>query len=483
MEKCRIKKASVRTRTGKNRFTSRFLKLIMVLSSQKSRKAYKEDGKEHFLSIFVEIHKYPCQQGGELLAEFIDPLLINFLFILLPIFIYHMFAFNKYVSQYRNQFLAILSTISIITCMEFGVEITEGYYYDLRFIPLVLCILYGGHRVGIVVVFLSLVYRYMIGGPGFFVSLVSFILILLLVSFARNKFEKSAMRARILIALFFSILFNVLVLINFTVHFGLMPISRYEWTGIVLIQLLGTAFITYIIETLRKTETLQNEAAESEKLKVVSSLAASIAHEIRNPLTVTKGFLQLLKENKRFGETEKEYVDFALKELDSADEIITEYLTFAKPEIEKIQKVDLSKELMHSIQLIKPLANMNNILIKAHIEASSEIMGDSAKLHQCFLNIMKNSIESIKECKGEGIIEVFVRRTKQHSEVVIYDNGAGMTKEQVRRLGTPYFSTKEQGTGLGMMVVFSLIRAMEGKINVTSEKWKGTKVEITFPSA
>lgn len=415
------------------------------------------------------------------MTEFVEPLLINFLFILFSIFIYHMVVFKNPSRVYRPRIMTVLVAASVIICMEFGIEIVKGYYYDLRLIPLTLSVLYGGYRVGIGVVLISLIYRYVIGGEGFFVSVVLFIFILVVVSFAKSKFDKSTVTGKMAIAVFFSILFNLLALINFTAHFGLMPISKFEWIAIVLIQVAGTAFATYLIETLQNVEKLQKEAVESEKLKVVSFLAASIAHEVRNPLTVTKGFLQLLKDNDYSSELKEEYINLALQELEAANEIITDYLTFAKPEFEKMEKINLSQELANSIKLIKPLANMNNIFIKTNIEEPAEIKGDSVKLHQCFINIMKNSVESIKESKTDGCLSVSLIKKKKQVEVTISDNGSGMTKEQVNRLGTPYFSTKEQGTGLGMMVVFSLVRAMKGKITVTSEKQKGTKVKIVFP--
>ncbi|MDR6879754.1 signal transduction histidine kinase [Bacillus sp. 3255] len=109
------------------------------------------------------------------------------------------------------------------------------------------------------------------------------------------------------------------------------------------------------------------------------------------------------------------------------------------------------------------------------------IEGDRNKLRQSFINIGKNAIEAM--ANTGGLLEITSSSGHGGSVIVSFrDSGIGMTQEQIGRLGTPYFSSKEKGTGLGTMVSFSLIRAMKGKIRIDSEKGKGTVFEITFPA-
>lgn len=125
------------------------------------------------------------------------------------------------------------------------------------------------------------------------------------------------------------------------------------------------------------------------------------------------------------------------------------------------------------------MARRNSVKIVSIFSPGEEIEGDKQKFHQCFVNIIKNAIESMP--KG-GILTVETKRTTTVS-ILIKDTGSGMTLEQMTRLGEPYYSTKgSKGTGLGIMVVYSIVRAMNGTIHVESEIGKGTTFKITFPS-
>lgn len=227
----------------------------------------------------------------------------------------------------------------------------------------------------------------------------------------------------------------------------------------------------------RRTEEL---ARKSEKLQIVSHLAASISHEVRNPLTVVKGFMQMFYENLQ-EDSKKQYWDIAIQELDRAAEIINDYLMFAKPAIENKEKVSIWQEIEHAVNIVTPLANMNSVHIRPPSgNKGGYVLGDRQKLQQCLVNIFKNGIEAMP---NGGELQIFIHH--HHSEYLqidIHDSGIGMTQEQLNRLGEPYFSTKENGTGLGMMVSFSIVKGMNGKIQVTSELNKGTCFSIELPS-
>ncbi|GIP44019.1 hypothetical protein J45TS6_24780 [Paenibacillus sp. J45TS6] len=233
-------------------------------------------------------------------------------------------------------------------------------------------------------------------------------------------------------------------------------------------------------EVVRYTEELEavsNELQRSEKIKIISELAASVAHEVRNPLQVTRGFLQLM--SKQDDDKNKKYVGIALEELDRASDIINDFLTFAKPEFDHIALINLSEEFNHIEGVLIPMANLEGGIIIMDIPNNLWIRGNSSKFKQAFINIMKNSIEALQ---GSG--EVKVKAYLKETEVVIHvqDNGIGMNQEELVRLGEPYFSNKTKGTGLGMMVTFRIIEAMEGTIEYSSEKEVGTEAVIRFPS-
>ena len=106
------------------------------------------------------------------------------------------------------------------------------------------------------------------------------------------------------------------------------------------------------------------------------------------------------------------------------------------------------------------------------------IFGESRELRQSLINIIKNGIEAMEP---EGKLIIHLKKAKENAVIIIKDTGKGMTTEQIEKLGTPYYSTKDKGTGLGTMVSFSIIKAMKGKIEVDSEVGKGTSFSISIP--
>ncbi|KRE97753.1 hypothetical protein ASG89_29560 [Paenibacillus sp. Soil766] len=226
----------------------------------------------------------------------------------------------------------------------------------------------------------------------------------------------------------------------------------------------------------KELELYNHQLQRTEKMQIISELAASIAHEVRNPLQVTRGFLQLL--SGKSVEHDKSYFTLAIQELDRASSIITDFLTFAKPELDTLVELNLQQELAQIETMITPLVLLNNGELEVHVPEPQIILGNSSKLKQAFINIIKNSIESLHE---EGHITISAWAEGGTAVIRIADNGEGMEPEQVAKLGEPYFSTKTKGTGLGLMVTFRIIEVMEGSLEFHSEKGKGTEAIVRFP--
>jgi len=226
----------------------------------------------------------------------------------------------------------------------------------------------------------------------------------------------------------------------------------------------------------KELELFNHSLQRTEKMKIISDLAASVAHEVRNPLQVTRGFLQLLAVKN--DEKSKAYFELAVNELDRASDIITDFLTFAKPDIEKIAVLNLSQEIKSIGAIMMPLAAMNGGVLICNVQENQYIYGNSSKLKQALINIVKNSIEAIG---SEGVINIGVAAEEGEAVVRLSDNGEGMEEEEVAKLGEPFFSTKTKGTGLGLMVTFRIIEVMKGTITIHSTKGKGTEFVIRFP--
>ncbi|BFH66959.1 hypothetical protein J27TS7_46380 [Paenibacillus dendritiformis] len=232
-----------------------------------------------------------------------------------------------------------------------------------------------------------------------------------------------------------------------------------------------------VIFYAKELELFNGKLQQSEKMEILSELAASVAHEVRNPLQVTRGFLQLL--GGKTGTKEQEYLNLALTELDRASEIITDFLTFAKPELDEIQVLDVADELRHIEGILMPMATMHGGAIELDANPDLRIQGNSSKFKQAFINMIKNSIEAFTE---KGLIRVEAYEREGQVIIRIEDNGIGMDEEELKRLGEPYFSNKTKGTGLGLMVTFRIIEVMQGKMHIKSEKGVGTVITVSFPS-
>ncbi|WP_238392550.1 PAS domain-containing sensor histidine kinase [Paenibacillus antri] len=239
-------------------------------------------------------------------------------------------------------------------------------------------------------------------------------------------------------------------------------------------------FLEEQLKRIELEQAVEQELRELEHLKTVSQLAASISHEVRNPLTVTRGFMQILKDATLGEEKRRQYFDLSLEELDRAERIITDYLTFAKPALEQAEPLELNAELRRIVQVILPFASMENIAVEV-LPSAEELFvrGEGNRLHQALINVMKNGIEATP---AGGRLTIRLLRVDGRPVLIIEDSGEGMDEDQLKLLGTPYYTTKDKGTGLGTMVAFSILRAMEADIEVDSVPGRGTRFILSFPA-
>lgn len=235
-----------------------------------------------------------------------------------------------------------------------------------------------------------------------------------------------------------------------------------------------------VVKYSKQLEVFNNDLQRSEKMEIISQLAASVAHEVRNPLQVTRGFLQLLRE-KTTNDKEQSFMVLAIDELDRASEIITDFLTFAKPQLEQTTLLNISEELQQIEGILVPLATMQGGVINVELANDLFVRGNSSKFKQALINIIKNSIEALDK---EGVILIRAYMDNSNNVVIcIKDNGEGMNEADLARLGEPYYSKKSKGTGLGLMVTFRIIEVMQGKLEFFSKKGLGTEAIIHIPSA
>ncbi|SHJ93504.1 ATP-binding protein [Alicyclobacillus tolerans] len=228
-----------------------------------------------------------------------------------------------------------------------------------------------------------------------------------------------------------------------------------------------------ISETIAQREYM----LKTEKLAVIGELAAGVAHEIRNPLTAIKGFLQLFRQDLQ--QVSARTYDLIWSELERIEDITTEMLLLAKPQKNTHKVFHLSKQVHQSITFLTALANSKSILIEQHIEENLYINGDSHQMRKLIMNLVKNSIESIQEDPGNIQIRLF--RHLHWAILRVVDNGIGMSEDTMKKIMNPFYTTKENGTGLGMTIVQRIVEEHNGMIEIQSSIGQGTTIEIRIP--
>ncbi|MCM3788713.1 PAS domain S-box protein [Domibacillus indicus] len=217
---------------------------------------------------------------------------------------------------------------------------------------------------------------------------------------------------------------------------------------------------------------------KSAKLEMAGQLAAGVAHEIRNPLTCIQGFIRLLEETDK---REPEYFSIIRSEFERIEGIISEFLALAKPQALNFQKNDIELILMQTIHLMNAQAIMHNVEIVTVIEEGLPLFqSDKHQLKQVFINVIKNAIEATA---SQGTLTITCKKTRSHLHIEFQDQGEGISPERIKHLFEPFYSTKEKGTGLGLMVSYKIIEEHKGMMRVESEEGKGTTVHILLPLA
>ncbi|QOR68369.1 STAS domain-containing protein [Cytobacillus suaedae] len=217
-----------------------------------------------------------------------------------------------------------------------------------------------------------------------------------------------------------------------------------------------------------------DEKLRLNRLASIGQLSAGIAHEVRNPLTAVKGFLQLVNEEKS-----EPYIDIALTELDNALSTLNNLLQVSKPDLEaeKYVSINLCSELEAILALFQDQIYRVEI-IKSFSNCDKVILGQRNTLKKAFFNLLKNAFEAIED---RGSITVDLYSSGEELCVRIKDTGVGIPSEKLELLGTPFFSTKDNGTGMGLTQVFTTLHKHGAKVKVESFVGIGTTFDIVFP--
>jgi two-component system, sporulation sensor kinase E len=231
--------------------------------------------------------------------------------------------------------------------------------------------------------------------------------------------------------------------------------------------------------------TLEEQIRRSDRLKTIGQIAAGTAHEIRNPLTAIKGFMQLLNKTltERNMSKEMEFISIVLSELDRINELVSEFLLLSKPKEIKQISLRIGRVLQEILPMIRNEALLYNVTVLYYPRPElPPILADKELLKQVFLNLGKNAIEAMGG-GGTLIIREFSHPGQPGKIAVeISDTGTGITADALKKVFDPFFTTKPQGTGLGLSVCQRIVHDLGGSIDVSSDEG-GTLFTVWLPYA
>jgi len=280
--------------------------------------------------------------------------------------------------------------------------------------------------------------------------------------------------------------------------FELIQDMTQEYRSIVKLQyfifglstlIMGLIFVALIL-IVRKAERIIEERAreqmeleaqlnQAERLAALGQMCAGVSHEIRNPLGIIRSTAELMGGMDDANDSQKKLSGVIIEESSRLNNIVTEFLDFARPLKPNLQDCYLEEVLDKNLQFLEPELDKKKIAVHHNLDGRSlKLRADPQLLYRTFLNIFVNAVQSIE---NGGTITVNVEEAKNHYVVRIEDTGCGISQENLSKIFDPFFSTKETGTGLGASIVRNIIEAHGGSIRIESEEGTGTKVTIELP--
>jgi two-component system sporulation sensor kinase B len=354
----------------------------------------------------------------------------------LPMFIYHAFVNGRFRND-KTQKLVIsaLWGLSLIFCMSLPASFGPDYHLDIRVIPLLIGTLYGGIRTGIILAALVILYRLYFGiDIGFYNTVLAVLSAVPVILFFKKSFDRAKKDKRVKIAILLSLYYTLVGITWFCI---LRNISL-EYLSVQAIYLIFILLVIWFFITLNENmgeiHQLRLEVQNAGKLQVISDLTSVFAHEIRNPMQVARGFLQLLNEPD-LTDKKKAYIQLSIEELDRANEIINDLLLFGKPSTNNNERVNVGYQLQRVLNILNSYSISQNVSIITNISDDCWTSAIPQKMNQCLINILKNAIESMP---SGGMVWVSCAPTSDgYIQISIKDQGIGMTKQEIDKLGSP----------------------------------------------
>jgi PAS domain S-box-containing protein len=242
-----------------------------------------------------------------------------------------------------------------------------------------------------------------------------------------------------------------------------------------LLNINGTPCILGVCKDITELRKMETNLARLDRLNLVGEMAASIGHEIRNPMTTVRGYLQILRDGKDYTQA-TEYFDLMIEELDRANSIITEFLSLAKNKMVELKTGNLNSIIIKLLPLIESKAIGRDHNIKLELHDIPDLLIDKEEIHQLVFNLVDNGLESMSSA---GVVTIRTFMENEQVVLAVQDQGHGIDRRLLDKLGTPFLTTKEQGTGLGLAVCYRIAARHNAEIDIVTNS-TGTTFYVKF---
>ena len=251
--------------------------------------------------------------------------------------------------------------------------------------------------------------------------------------------------------------------------YSLYPIT---WDGNVITEAI------FLFKDITREKRIQEQLIQRDKMNALGEFMAVVAHEIRNPLTTIKTYVELIPtkiESKKFKEKLLHYIP---SELNRIEQLVTGLLDYSKPTVTKKIDFEINYLIQEVIQLFSERFSENNINTHLNIQPDIHVFADRNQIKQVLINILSNSTQAIKHNEGLITINLFV--VEMECVIEIIDNGKGIEQENIHQIFEPFFTSKKSGTGLGLAICQQIIKENEGSIDIQSklDEWTIAKIQI-----
>jgi signal transduction histidine kinase len=258
-------------------------------------------------------------------------------------------------------------------------------------------------------------------------------------------------------------------------------LSEYtEMVFYVAIGLVAGILIEQQWRERKKGEALAEELSVKDRLSSLGQMAAGLAHEIKNPLGSIQGAAEILSDDVPADAKKRDLLNVLTKESKRLNSVVDDFLRFARPRPPQLAPTQLNDTLREVAAQARLEEGVGDIDIVVHLDTDLPVVQvDADQMHQVFLNIVLNALKAA----DTGTVTIESRMDGGEVAVVIRDNGEGIASEFVSKVFDPFFTTRDAGTGLGLSISHQIVRDHGGRINVTSEKGRGTDVHVRLPVA